>query len=110
MLFATFSERFRPGVATDGSLELSEAGLAGTLDGVPVTVAWSQIAQVSDLGDALIIVRRQLRAKRIVIPWSSIADPAAFWQTCEDHLIAKRGLVRNAQAAGKRPMIVNTAW
>jgi hypothetical protein len=102
-MFVVFVRQRRRPIPLTGSLTVADGGFEGILDGAPTTIRWSEIAGAQDIDTAIVI--RQRRGGMIAIPKADV-DAAALWSILEDHLIAKRGLIRSASA---RRIITNTA-
>ncbi len=102
--FATRSMASRR-VPQEGALTLFDAGLAGTLDKKFATIRWTDVSTVSDVGDAIVLLRRK-HLPAVAIPKASISDAAAFWAMLEDRLVSKRGVIRSAPP---RRQIFNSA-
>jgi hypothetical protein len=85
---------------------IDDAGIAGALDGRPITYAWRYVTSIEDVGEALmILIGEGPFGKRLVIPKAALPDPAGLWRDLDDRLVAKRGLA-GARTAKR---IVNTA-
>jgi hypothetical protein len=79
--------------AAEGSLQVHDGGLTGTLDGKPMSLPWKSIASATDIDDAIVLMPRPSRVPAIAIPKHGIEDAPGFWSLLEDRLVAKRGLV-----------------
>ncbi len=92
--------------AIEGSLDVRDDGLAGTLDGAAASIPWRAIASATDIGEAIVLTPRRPGAPAIGIPKANIPDVTAFWHFLADRMISKRNLVAPT-IPGKQ--ILNTA-
>jgi hypothetical protein len=89
-----------------GTLRLSATGLTGTVEAKPVTIRWCDIEAVSDVDDAIVVLRRR-NLQPVALPKRNITDARAFWTFLEEALVAKRGLIRSQPP---RTRILNSAY
>ena len=99
------ARRIRP-IAAQGKLTMSNDGIAGTIDGRPVSIDWGEVGSATNLDNAILLMPRRLRGSAIALPKSSIGDVTELWTFLEDRLVSKRGLVRTSAPVKH---IVNTA-
>lgn len=104
--FSWFRSTKNSQLAVEGDLRLASSGFVGTLDKEPAQLNWSDIANVSDIDNSIVIFRRKNLAP-VALPKSSIADIAGLWAILEDRLVSKRGLIRSA---APRSQILNSAY